>query len=153
MLTLVRTNSDNSDFRLLVKLLDADLRVRDGADHAFYAPFNKIDTINHIIVAYDNGEAVGCGATKIFFPNIMEIKRMYIKESYRGLGIATQILNALEVWALELKYEFCVLETSKNLPEAIALYKKSGYMVINNYGQYVGVENSICFEKHLISKL
>jgi hypothetical protein len=42
-----------------------------------------------------------------------------------------------------------VLETGKRQPEAIGLYEKSGYKAIPNYGQYAGVENSVCFEKEL----
>ena len=79
----------------------------------------------------------------------MEIKRMYTSPGSRGTGIATKILTELEVWATELSYERCVLETGKRQPEAIRLYTKSGYQQIPNYGQYVGIENSICFEKEL----
>lgn len=43
----------------------------------------------------------------------------------------------------------CVLETGIRQPEAIALYKRSGYVQIPNYGQYLNVENSVCFEKVL----
>ena len=59
MLKLIRTNSDNADFRALVALLDRELHVRDGKDHVFYAQFNKIDSIRHAIVAYLNDEAIG----------------------------------------------------------------------------------------------
>jgi len=48
-----------------------------------------------------------------------------------------------------LSFGKCILETGKKQPEAIALYKKSGYKIIDNYGQYADVENSICFEKKL----
>jgi len=51
-LTLIRTNSDNTDFKGLVTLLDKDLAIRDGDEHAFYAQFNKIDTIKEVVVAY-----------------------------------------------------------------------------------------------------
>jgi putative acetyltransferase len=147
MLDLVRTNSDHEDFRGLVKLLDADLAIRDGEDHAFYSQFNKIDKIKYVIVAYENGLAVGCGALKAFGEDAMEVKRMYVLPAERGKGIASVILSALELWALELGYLRCVLETGKKQPEAIALYEKTGYQKIENYGQYAGVENSVCFEK------
>jgi hypothetical protein len=42
-----------------------------------------------------------------------------------------------------------VLETGKRQPDAVALYKKCGYKQIPNYGQYIGMENSVCFEKWL----
>lgn len=144
---LLRTDSDNADFRKLVALLDADLAIRDGAEHSFYAQYNKIDKIREVIVAYENETAVGCGAFKEYSRGTAEIKRMYVRENMRGKGIAGKILNELEVWAKELNFAECVLETGLKQPEAIGLYQKSGYEIIPNYGQYAGVENSVCMRK------
>lgn len=149
MITCIRTNSEHPDFQKLVKALDADLARRDGNEHAFYAQFNNIDTIRHAVVAYKHEVPVGCGAIKVFNNDSMEVKRMYVPDAERGKGIASAVLRDLEKWAAELKYTKCVLETGKRQPEAIALYKKNGYVIIPNYGQYAGVENSVCFEKVL----
>ena len=146
---LVRTDSENKDFIALVKELDTDLATRDGSEHAFYAQFNKIDTIKHVVVLYEKDEAVGCGAIKHFSPVAMEVKRMYTQPAQRGKGLATAILTELEKWAAELGYQQCILETGLKQPEAIALYQKNGYQLMPNYGQYAGVENSVCFEKKL----
>jgi GNAT superfamily N-acetyltransferase len=150
MINCIRTNSENQDFQKLVIKLDADLRIRDGADHAFYAQFNKIAKIKHVIVAHENDMPVGCGAIKEYTSDTMEVKRMYVNEDKRRKGIASTILKELEHWALELNYKKCLLETGKNQPEAIALYKKNGYKIVANYGQYENIENSICFEKLLL---
>lgn len=147
MIKLHRTSSSNPDFIALVKHLDADLLVRDGKEQTFYNQFNKIDKIKNVVVAYDNDKPVACGAIKQFSENAMEVKRMYTLPEQRGKGVATKILTELEKWAKELGYEKCVLETGKRQPEAIALYKKNGYTIIPNYGQYIGIENSVCFEK------
>lgn len=147
MIQLIRTNSENTDFQKFVKLLDADLAIRDGDEHAFYAQFNKIDTIKYAVVAYENEVAIGCGAIKKYTDDTMEIKRMYVPVDQRGKGIATLILQALEKWTAKLAYKKCILETGIKQPEAIALYLKNGYKIIPNYGQYANVENSICFEK------
>ena len=149
MLIVIKTNSDNSDFIELVKLLDAELAERDGADHPFYAQFNKIDKIKYVVVAYENDKPVSCGAIKEYTPDTMEVKRMYTLPESRGKGIATKVLMELEKWAKELGYVKCILETGKKQPEAIALYKKNGYKLIPNYGQYAEVENSVCFEKEM----
>jgi len=149
MLKLIRTQPDNPDFIALVKLLDADLAIRDGADHAIYAQFNTLGNIKYAVVGYENNEPAACGAIKEYDSDTMEIKRMYVKSVYRNKGIATKILVELEQWSGELSYSRCILETGKNQPEAIALYKKSGFRVITNYGQYTGVENSICFMKEI----
>lgn len=149
MINLRRTDSDDADFKALVKLLDADLAERDGADHGFYSQFNKIDKIRHAVVCYENDLPIGCGAIKAFSDEAMEMKRMYVSPAGRNKGIATRVLTELEAWAVELGYPKCVLETGKRQPEAIALYEKNGYTRTANYGQYVGVENSVCFEKVL----
>lgn len=149
MISLRRTDSDDPDFIALVKLLDADLAERDGAEHGFYAQFNKIDKIRHAVVCYENSQPIGCGAIKAFSDEAMEVKRMYVSPDGRNKGIATRVLTELETWANELGYARCVLETGKRQPEAIALYEKNGYQRTENYGQYVGVENSVCFAKVL----
>ncbi|HEY4650659.1 MAG TPA: GNAT family N-acetyltransferase [Pontibacter sp.] len=149
MLTLTRTTSDNPDFRSLVILLDQDLQEKDGDDHAFYAQYNKVDAIKEVIVAYKDDVAAGCGAIKPYSETIAEVKRMFVHPDFRRQGIAKQVLTALEEWAKELNYSSTILETGMKQADAIELYKNSGYTVIPNYGQYAGVENSVCMQKQL----
>jgi putative acetyltransferase len=147
MIKIIRTDSGNQDFIELVKCLDADLAIRDGDDHAFYAQFNKTVNLKYVVVVYENEIPTACGALKEFAANTIEIKRMYTAPGCRGKGIATMVLAELEKWAAELSYKKCILETGKKQPEAIGLYKKNGYKSIPNYGQYAGIVNSVCFEK------
>lgn len=149
MVRISKTNSANPDFIALVQQLDADLAARDGDEHAFYHQFNSIQQLGHVVVLYDDNAAVACGAFKALEPGTVEIKRMYTLPSHRSKGHASRILEALEAWAQEENYSISVLETGKRQPEAIALYQKKGYSIIPNYGQYAGVENSVCFEKKL----
>jgi putative acetyltransferase len=144
-----RTNPEHLDFRKLIALLDEDLSANNGEDQAFFTQFNKTDTIKHAIVAYIDGNAVGCGAIKEFGEETMEIKRMFVHPEFRRQGIAKQILEQLEIWANELKYDTCILETGNKQKEAVILYQKLGYEVIPNYGQYEKVESSICMKKKL----
>ena len=125
------------------------MEIRNGSEHSFYAQFNKIDAIKNAVVYYDNGIAIGCGAFKEYDKNTVEIKRMFVNPDYRGKGIGLKILNELEQWAAEISYTATILETGKKQPEAIALYKKAGYAIIPNFGQYAGVENSVCMKKSL----
>jgi len=152
MITLRRSNAENSDFVALVKELDAGLAIVDGEDHAFYSQFNRIDSIKVVVLAYEDGIPAGCGAIKEYEPGVMEIKRMFVRPDQRRKGIAATVLAELEGWASELSCTKCMLETGLKQPEAIALYRKCGYLQIPNYGQYKGVENSVCFEKQLILK-
>lgn len=149
MIQIIHTDSGNQDFKDLVKLLDELLADLDGDEHAFYDQFNKIDALKYVIVAYKHGKAVGCGAMKEFAPDTMEVKRMYTLPEARGKGIASEVLAELEKWAASLGYSKTILETGLRQQDAVALYRKRGYFQIENYGQYAGVGNSLCFEKVL----
>jgi len=149
MLKLERTTAQNSVFRSLVSELDAFLKVTDGDDHDFYNQYNQLDDIKHAIIIYIDDEPVGCGAIKLLDKQVYEVKRMYTKESHRGKGLATKILKELESWSKELNGKKCILETGIRQTSAVALYRKCGYIKVPNYGQYEGVEDSLCFEKKL----
>lgn len=150
MLEILRTNSLNEHFAALVKKLDAYLTITDGDEHAFYDQFNKIDSINHVVVYYENIIPVACGAIKqMGSTNVWEVKRMFVEENMRGKGVASLVISELEKWAKELNAEKLVLETGKRQTEAVAFYHKNNYQITENFGQYIGVENSICFEKLL----
>lgn len=144
---LVRTTSDNLDFQQLVVALDAYLRIVDGDDHAFYAQFNKTDSLSNVLVCYDQELAIGCGAFKAYDSQTVEIKRMYTLPEYRGRGVAKNIMAALEEWAKEEKYLVSILETGYLQKDAIALYTKIGYEVMENFGQYEGISTSVCMQK------
>jgi putative acetyltransferase len=150
MINYIRTNSDNADFQQLRLNLEEELKIRDGNDHAYYAQLNEIDSIRHVIVAYENTLPVGCGAIREYYKDTVEIKRMYVLPGYRGKGIASAILKNLEQWAVELNYKKILLETGINQPEAIQLYKKNNYRRIPNYGKYQTEEYSVCFEKNIM---
>jgi GNAT superfamily N-acetyltransferase len=149
MITILRTNPENIDFLHLISELDKDIKIRDGEEHHFYAQFNKTDSIQHVVVAYNGNKAVGCGAFKIYEGTIVEIKRMFVDPESRGKNIASQILTTLESWAKEQSFTSCILETGRKYPEAIGLYKKNGYSITTNYGQYKGIDDSVCFSKTL----
>ena len=117
--------------------------------HVFYHQFNNIDALQCVVVAYYNNLAIGCGAIKNFNETAQEVKRMYVRKEFRGQGIAVEILQNLENWALALDFNKCVLETGIHQADAITLYLKCNYSKTHNYGQYQGIATSICFEKVL----
>ncbi|MBL4710224.1 MAG: GNAT family N-acetyltransferase [Flavobacteriales bacterium] len=153
MLQIIRTNAKHPDFTLLVKQLDSLLAIRDGKDHDFYQQFNGLEDIQYVLIAYLDQIPVACGAIKPYDEERVEIKRMFTSLKFRKQGIAKDVLLALEEWTVELSFQKCILETGTKLPEAVALYYKCGYQSISNYGQYEGIETSVCFEKNLISIL
>lgn len=150
MIALIRTDSGNVDFVKLVNQLNEYLKMMDGEEHAFYSQYNGIESLKNVIVAYVNSEPVGCGAFKKFDDNRVEIKRMYTASEHRGIGVASKILKELESWSQEMSYSTSILETGKRQIEAVQFYKKNNYKIITNYGQYLGKDNSLCFEKELV---
>ena len=152
MVSLRRITCDNDDFQNLVQQLDKDLWGRYPEEQHIYQGFNKITGIDTVVIAYADDLPVGCGCFKPFGAGGVEVKRMYVQPALRGKGIASSILGELEQWAAELGYAYTVLETGTGQPEAIALYKKSGYTVIENYPPYDAMPSSVCFRKELALK-
>jgi putative acetyltransferase len=148
MQTLTRTTSKNPDFQKLTAIFDEYLIDIDGDEKDFFASYNQI-YLENVVICYENSIAVGCGAFKKHENKTVEIKRMFVLPNQRGKGIANLILKELELWATELDNTNIILETSLKLEAAIALYLKSGYIPIENYGQYIGVESSYCMKKIL----
>lgn len=110
---------------------------------AEYTPFNTLSLIDGAVIAYERELAVGCGCYKRFADDAAEIKRMFVRPEYRGSGVAALLLAEVERWAVEAGYSRAVLETGIQQPEAVRFYQKSGYVQNENYGQYVGMDNSV----------
>lgn len=145
-----RTTSDNADFRELIPELDKFLWDLDGPElQGYYKKLNVIEQNNNVIVAYEDGMPAGCGCFKRYDDTSVEMKRMYARPQFRGKGIGYAVLTELEKWAKELGYTTAVLETGHLQAEAIKLYKRCGYVLIENYGPYAGIANSICFKKKI----
>jgi len=149
MARLIRTDSQNVDFVFLIKQLDDYLKITDGDEHEYYNQFNSISVLKHVVVAYIDEKPIGCGAFKEFKTTSIEIKRMFTLSKTRGKGVATLLLKELENWASELGYTSCILETGIRQTEAVQFYKKNLYKIIPNYGQYIDMDNSLCFEKNI----
>lgn len=149
MISIQRHPSTHQDFVALVALLDQYLSVVDGEDHAFYSKFNTLDLLAHCVVVYVDNVAVACGALKLCGASCFEIKRMFVHPTARGNGYAQRVVRELELWTRELGGTKTILETGKRMPDAIALYKKTGYTITENYGPYRGISDSVCFHKLL----
>ena len=149
IITLKLTDSSNEDFKKLVVQLDKGLYDRYQSGQAQYEKYNKLEFINTVVLAYENDQPVGCGAYKIYDEQTVEIKRMFVAETHRGIGISKLILSELEAKAIEAGYSKSILETGVKQLEAIGLYNKAGYTLTDNYGQYKGMPLSICYEKNL----
>lgn len=100
----------------------------------------------HMLGAFSDKQLIGMGAVKIM-DGYAEIKRMYVEESHRGLGIAENILRRLEAYAVEQGENRICLETGIYHEAAMSLYKKLGYKIIDQFGEYKINGLSVFFEK------
>lgn len=147
----VYTNGGNSDFIELCNGLDKFLNEIVGGEEnrAEYIPYNQFDDIHDVIVAYDGDIPVGSASFKKYDDESAEVKRVFIKQEYRGKGISNKLMELLENVAREQGYQYLILESGEPLVAAMALYRKIGYKVIPNYGQYKDMPDSICMKKKL----
>jgi GNAT superfamily N-acetyltransferase len=106
------------------------------------------------LVGYLDGEPVACGGWRAhegdereFADGDAEIKRMYVVPAARGGGLARAMLATLERTAAEAGRRRIVLETGLKQPEAVALYRSSGYRPMANFGAYRCHPDSLCFAK------
>jgi putative acetyltransferase len=149
MIQLSRTTSDHPEFQRLTGLLDDELCLIYNTRKEDYEEYNRITGLPTVVLASEENVAVACGCFKIADDKTIEIKRMFVDPAFRNKGIATEILKELENWAKESGYEYAILETGKGQPEAIAMYAKLGYSIIDHYGTFASTERSVCMKKKL----
>ncbi len=100
-------------------------------------------------VVRDGGAAVGCGGIKLFGTEYGEIKRMYVRPQFRGLGFAKLLLDHLADYARSHGVEILRLETGIHQHAAIGLYEQTGFQRIPPFGEYRDDPVSRCYEKRL----
>ncbi len=132
MVEIVTVDPEHPDARQCLRSYFGELERRSGA------PFDPLtgstaepDELRppngEMVVAYLRAEPVGCGALKHTAPQTTDIKRMWLAESARGLGLGRRLLHELEARAAAAGARTVRLETSNLLHEAIALYRSAGY--------------------------
>lgn len=145
------TDGEDLDFAMLCSKLDRSLDELAGKkfDRSQYEKYNFRDNIHDVIVVYHKGQPVACGGFKMFDDEHAELKRIYTEPSCRGIGLGAELLRRLEARAKIKGYKWCILETGEPLEAACHIYKKAGYKVIPNYGQYADMPDSICMERKI----
>jgi putative acetyltransferase len=142
---------DSPDVRALTEAQQAEMRGL-YAGEADIGPtreatmFEPPDGV-FIVIRDDDGAAVACGGVARFDEERGELKRMYVVPEARGRGLGRRLLVELEEAARSLGYGAIVLETGDRQPEAIGLYRTSGYERIPCYPPYDSRALSLCFEK------
>ncbi|MBS7232000.1 GNAT family N-acetyltransferase [Flavobacterium psychroterrae] len=144
---VVKTTSENPDFISLIKIFDTFLWERYPELKKEYWGNNLIEFNPNVILIYLDEKPVASGCFKKHNESTVELKRMFVLPKARGLGLAQLVINELEIEAQNLGFQSMILETLYKQTEAISLYQKVGFEIIDNYEPYVGLINSICMSK------
>jgi putative acetyltransferase len=134
---VTKESPDQPDVIALIAELDAYQDTLYPAEARYALDLASLKKANVVfVVARDsNNTALGCGAV-VFSERSGELKRMYVRRESRGQGVAQQILGELESAANDVKCEELLLETGPYQPEALAFYKKQGYVPRGPFGTY-----------------
>ena len=120
-----------------------------GRDDTPVDPEQFAPPTGSFLVASRHGEPVGCGGLRRHDDRQVEVKRMFVRIPFRGLGLARVLLAALEDEARGLGYERILMESGTAQPEAMALYESSGYERIPGFGYYRDSPENRCYAKDL----
>jgi DNA-binding MarR family transcriptional regulator/ribosomal protein S18 acetylase RimI-like enzyme len=132
---------------------ELDERFEAGFDPGASLPAQDRDLVpptGAFLVGSIDGEPVSCGAVKTIAPGVGSLKRMWVADDVRGLGVGRRMLEALETEARRLRLRLLRLETNRALSEAISLYRKAGYREVARFNDDPYADH--WFEKQLRSE-
>ena len=145
------TDGNNEDFqKFYLKTEEFYSSIVGGLkNRAAFVPYNISESITDVLIASVDGVAVGCAGLKAYSDSDVEIKRVWVDPEFRGNHISTVMMDELEKKAAELGFKRAILQTRPQMEEAVHLYTKRGYVLIDNYPPYDKLEGAICFAKEL----
>lgn len=148
-ISIVEERPDSADAIQLLAELDEHL-----AGHPYPPESRHAFTIDRLVregvvffVARSDDQPAGCGGIKLFHSEYAEIKRMFVRPYYRGMGLGKAILNRLAEYAREQSVDVLRLETGIYQTEAISLYQAWGFRRRPPFGEYKEDPLSVYFEK------
>jgi putative acetyltransferase len=150
-ISIVAQRPDSAPAAELLAELDVDLHRHpypSESRHAFSIEKLLREEVAFFVICY-RGDPAGCGGLKIFPNSYGEVKRMYVRPAYRGLGLAKAILDHLAQQARRHRLEVLRLETGIYQVEAIGLYERYGFCRRAPFGEYREDPLSVYFEKSL----
>lgn len=134
---------DGEAAQLLIAEVQAEYVVRyGGPDETVLAASDFVAPRGAFFVAYADGSPVATGAWRGHGESDAEMKRLYVRPSARGLGLARRMVSILEESARRQGRARMILETGVHQPEAIALYTSLGYVPVTPFGLYAGEKNA-----------
>lgn len=143
---LLGVNYENKDFIALCNELDEYLNIAIGGEskREKYKKYNNLDTMDYVVVAYDEGFPAGCAALRRYSDSEVEVKRVFVKKGYRGCNVGGKLLEQLIGHAKSKCYSRMILETGAFLEASVRLYARYGFERIDNFGEYKDMQESLC---------
>jgi putative acetyltransferase len=148
--TITRERPDTADAISLITELEAILEPLYPAEsrHGFSVEKLLAEDVAFFVIRTE-GTAAGCGGIQLVGGDYGEIKRMYVRPPFRGLGLGKLILAHLAAYAQSHNIHLLRLETGIHQQEAIQLYERMGFYRIPPFGSYTDDPVSLCYEKRL----
>jgi GNAT superfamily N-acetyltransferase len=147
---IVAERPDTVDATILIRELDGYLEplYPQESRHGFRVEQLLREAVAFFVMRHD-GMPAGCGGVKLFGTAYGEIKRMYVRPQFRGLGLGKLMLHHLADYARQQGVVVLRLETGIYQSEAIGLYEHYGFQRIPPFGTYQEDPLSAFYEKHL----
>lgn len=114
-----------------------------GDDKRYYTRYSVNENIENVWVAVENDILAGCIAYRKKEEGVGEVKRMFVKEAYRGRGIAKELLKAVENYARKQGCRKLFLDTRITLEPAVSIYRAFGFHIVFQQGLYIQMEKGI----------
>jgi putative acetyltransferase len=148
---IVQERPDSADAMQLIAELDALLAPLYAAEsrHGFSVGKLLREGVSFFVMRHDEAPA-GCGGVKFFGTEYAEVKRMYVRPKFRGLGLGKRMLNHLAECSRQQDVDLLRLETGIHQTEAISLYERFGFQRIPPFGDYREDPVSLCYEMRLV---
>lgn len=148
---IIFTDGSDNRFINLCRELDEYLNEVVGGEkqRKQYIQYNTLENIHDVALVVEDGKAAACGGFKEYELGTAEIKRVFTKKEFRNHGYGKSIMKALEKRAIEKGYTKLILETGVLLKDAKKMYAAIGFEVIENFGQYKSMPESVCMGKEL----
>ena len=147
---IVPESPDTADAVALITELDVYLIPLYPIEYHYGYSIEQLlkEEVAFFVIRHD-GIAAGCGGIKHFGTAYGEIKRMYVRPPFRGLGLGRRMLEHLTAYALQHGVEVLRLETGIYQPEARRLYERYGFQRIPPFGDYKASPFNVFYEKHI----
>ncbi len=148
--TLERVRYDSPDAHMLIEELQEEYVIRyGGRDETPVDPDDFAPPKGVFLLAHRDGELVGCAGMRRRSEDDVEVKRMFIRRTYRGRGYSRELLALVEAEARAMGFTRILMESGLAQPEAMGLYESSGYARIPGFGHYRNEPQNRCYARVL----